>query len=133
MLQILLGKNLTEKLRVIDHDKELQLKSVDSLTKEISSLNIEIDRLKSKKKIEEEDIKHMLKLQEERMSLEKEKFKVQMEREKDAAIAKVKDEYRDKLEQFLVQKNKESDQRFTEILARLPDVNMSITQGRKGK
>lgn len=132
MIQILLGKNLTEKLRVIDTDKENQLKSVDRLTKEISDLTSEIDRLKSKKKIEEEDLKHMLKIQEERLALEKQKFEVQKEREKDTAIAKVKDEYRDKLEQFLVQKNKESDQRFTEILAHLPDVSMAITQ-KKGR
>lgn len=132
MLQLIFGKNLTEKLRVIDTDKEDAIKSRDVLQKEVSRLQVEVEQLKSKKKIEEEDIKHMIKMQEEALAVEKQRYELKLMQEKDTAIARVKDEYRQKLEGWLIDKNKESDSRFQMILERLPNVNMSIKQSTRG-
>lgn len=134
MLQVFLGKNLTEKLRLIDADKEDAIKTRDALQKEVSGLKLQVEELRSKKKIEEEDIMHMIKMREEALAIEKQRFELQMTQEKDAAIASVKDAYREKLEGWLIDKNKESDNRFEQILERLPNVNMSIKQdSRRGK
>lgn len=128
MFQIIFGKNLAEKLKAIDEEKEYLLKTISSLRSEEIKLKSQIEELKSKKKIEEEDIKHMIKMREEMFSIEKQKFEARVEKEKDSEIAKVKDAHRDKLEKFLVDKNKEADARFAEILARLPNINMEINK-----
>ena len=119
----------------------------ESLRKEIANLKTELDSsvgeadkakaelrtvkdnladLKLKKKIEEEDIKHMVKMKEERNEVENEKKLLGMERDKDKAIAEVKDNYRDKLEEFLKTQVKDTKEMYTEILGRLPDVKVKL-------
>lgn len=130
MFQIITGKNLIEKLRIVDRDKESLIKTNEQLAKEAADLRLEVQGLKTKRKIEEEDIKHMLKMKEEALAIEKQKFELATEKAKNAEVAQVKDNYRDKLEAFLVQKNNEGDKRFAEILERLPNVTMAIKQNK---
>lgn len=132
MLTIIFGrKNLADKIQAIETEKNDLLKQIWQLKDDKDKLGREIDTLKSKKKIEEEDIKHMIKIKEEAFEIQKQKYSMDNDKKRDDAIGKIKDEYRDKLENWLIQKGKESDQRFVEILARLPNVNMEIKRGRK--
>ena len=78
------------------------------------------------KKLEEEDIKHMIKMREEAFEVDKQKFELKCEREKDAAIAKVKDDHRDKLEELLHGQIKDGKELYSEILSRLPNVNVRL-------
>ena len=100
--------------------------SIKALTKEKTKLETDVEKLKATKKREEEEIKHHLKLGEEKQKVENERFQLKCEREKEAAIAKVKDEYRDKLEKRLETEIANIKGMYGEILERLPNVNVRL-------
>lgn len=131
MIQVIFGKNLAEKLRVIEQEKEDLVKSRDKLRDEISSLKAEVRDLQLKRKIEEEDIKHMIKLEREQLELEKQKFQNQQELKTMQEIGKVRAEYAVKIENHLISKNDEANERYSQILERLPNISMELV--RKGR
>lgn len=98
----------------------------DKLREQVRSLKDDIESLKSKKKIEEEDIKHMVRLKEERMEVANQKKELEMEREKDTAIAAVKDDYRDKLEGRLEKEVVNMKEMYGQILERLPNISAKV-------
>jgi prefoldin subunit 5 len=106
--------------------QELQA-DYDRLFRERMELKTELEDLKLKRKTEEEDIKHMVRMKEERMAVDLEKKTVAIERERDATIAKVKDEYRDKMEKQLSEETKNIKEMYGQILQRLPNVNVKLT------
>jgi hypothetical protein len=106
---------------------------VAGLKKEKLKLTEEVEKLKIDKKIADEDIRHMVKMKEGKLQLEFDKKAVEAEREKEAAIAKVKDEYRDKMEQRLIKEGENIKEMYTEILKRLPDVNVALGNAFKEK
>lgn len=94
------------------------------LRAEIQDLKNELATLKHEKKIAEEDIKHMIRLREERLEVEAEKKQLEREREKQDAIAAVKDQYRDKLEKRLQTEVDNIKAMYAQILERLPKVSV---------
>lgn len=107
--------------------------SIEDLLEEKIQLKDSVVELRGKlkevqqdKKLEEEDIKHMIKMREEAFEVDKQKFELKCEREKDAAIAKVKDDHRDKLEELLHGQIKDGKELYSEILSRLPNVNVRL-------
>lgn len=104
-----------------------ELKSTNkSLEKEKKTLKEEVADLKLKKKIEDEDIKHLVKLKQEQQEVEFAKRTVQMDGEKAEAIAEVKDKYRDKMEEQLKAETDNIKTMYGEILKRLPNVNVKL-------
>jgi len=103
-------------------ERDTSTKEATSARQELRKVKEELVEVKHQKKIEEEDIKHMVKMKEERTAVENEKKLLEMEREKDKAIAEAKDEFRDKLEGFLQTQVKDTKDMYSEILKRLPDV-----------
>lgn len=97
------------------------------LLDEIAELTSKNKQLTLEKKMSDEDIAHMVKMSEEVAALEKQKYVVQIEGEKSEAILKVKDEYRDKLEEFLKTQIKDGKDAYEKILSRLPDVNVKLS------
>jgi len=97
------------------------------LKREKAKLTDDLDQLKLKHKIEEEDIKHMVKLKMERNDLDFERKCMEAERAKDDAIAAVKDEYRDKTETQLVDQKNDIMELNSQILERLPNVRAKLT------
>ena len=75
----------------------------------------------------EEDIQHMVKMKEEKNALELEKEKIRLQGEQAERIAKVKDEYRDKVEKGLEKQNDNLKTMYGQILERLPDVKVKLT------
>jgi peptidoglycan hydrolase CwlO-like protein len=114
-----------KKVEELKTDKKRLEDTVDSLEKEKKQLKETVEDLKLKKKMEEENIKHMIKIDRERKDLEVEKEMVRLGKEKDEAIAKVKDEYRDKVENDLKQQVTNMKDMYGEILARLPNYNVN--------
>ncbi len=86
----------------------------------------EVEDLKSKKKIEEEKIKHLVKLKDEKREIEFQRREMKIEAEKDIEVAKVKDTYRDKLEENLITQKDDIKSMYSEILARLPNINARL-------
>ena len=101
-------------------------KKVEDLTDERIKLKERVEDLKLAKKVSEEDIKHMTKMKEERLQIELEKKVMEAEKAKDKAIAAVKDEYRTKLEQNLVEQKDDILKMYSQILERLPDINARL-------
>jgi len=123
-----LGKRITQL-----EDRCLVLTKVrDNLQDENAKLGSENEELRQKKQMDEEMIAHKLKMREESVALDADKRVSAAERkaarEKDDGIAKVKDKYRDKLENQLEKRGDEMKAMYGQILKRLPDVSMAITK-----
>lgn len=99
---------------------------VNQLEKEKKGLIEEVEKLKLKKKLEDEDIKHMVKINEERLNIEHEKKVMETEKKKDVEVAKVKDDYRNKMELNLEKQIGNMKEMYGEILERLPNVNVKL-------
>jgi hypothetical protein len=113
---------LKTEIKELEEKLEASVKDASQTRTELRIVTDQLADLKLKKKIEEEDIKHMVKMKEERNEVENEKKLLEMEREKDKAIADAKDKFRDKLESFLQEQVKDTKDMYGEILQRLPDV-----------
>jgi hypothetical protein len=98
----------------------------ETLRQQIAEAKGQLADLKATKQAEENEIKHGLKMERERMDLEKQKHEAKCEREKESAIALVKDQYRDKMENELREQIKRGESLYKEILGRLPDVNVKL-------
>ena len=107
-------------------DLKTNLGERDRLRDQVRTLKDEIAGLKAQKKIETEDIKHMVRMKEERAEVENDKKRLEMEREKDSAIADVKDDYRNKMEDRLELEVRNMKEMYGQILARLPDISAKV-------
>jgi len=93
---------------------------------QISKLKEELEDLKLKKKIEEEDIKHMVRIKQEKLEIEHEKAVNKAKSDAEQTIGEVKDQYRDKMELFLQKQVQDVKEMYGQILKRLPDVNVRL-------
>lgn len=105
---------------------------IDGLRTERRTLKDEVEDLKSKRKVEDEQLKHLLKIKEEKMDLEFQKKVHDAEVKKQNEVAAVKDQYRDKVEAELKSRHSQLQEMYGQILARLPDVNVALS-GKVGK
>jgi len=105
------------------------------LTDENAELTSENKKLKQTKQMGDEMIAHKLKMREEQVEIDANKrisdAEQKAEKKTITEVAKTKDEYRDKLENQLEKRGDELKDMYSEILARLPDVNLAITQKNK--
>lgn len=100
--------------------------SLERLKEKIAEKNAELHEVTLKKKAEDDQLKHMIKMKEEKIEVEKEKFQAKLAREKDQAVAKVKDEYRNKIEDNLNGQIKSTEKLMKDILDRLPNVTARL-------
>jgi len=112
-----------KKLKGDIEDTELKL---SNLVKHKIELNNEIEELKLKRKIEEEDLKHLIKIREERLEIEFEKRKLAEDAKNQEKIHIISNEYKDKVEKFLIENVEKSERMYSELLVRLPDVNVRL-------
>ena len=91
---------------------------------EVRSLKEQIEDLKLKKKIEEEDIKHLVKIKIEQNEIEFQRKVMEQDRVKEAEIGRVKQEYADKLQVRLELEVKNIKDMYGEVLRRLPEIKM---------
>lgn len=98
-------------------------KTINGLKDDKKELQESVENLKLKKKMETEDIKHMVRMKMERAEVLNEKKVLEFEREKDKAIADVKDKYRDKLEKGLTKQLDDMRGMYDSVLKRLPDMS----------
>ena len=107
------------------NNKESNLKEiVEKLESERAELKREVLDLKAQKNIEEETIKHLSKIKDEKRDLEYRKKEMDLKDAHADDLSNVKDEYRDKLESDLRAQKNEFRKMYTEILNRLPNINV---------
>ena len=113
---------------LVEPEKKTEIETLqedyDTSRELIYKLKEEIADLKIEKKVTEEDIKHMVRLREERIAVENEREALKRDREKETAIAKIKDDYRNKMEQRLQTEVERIKEMYSEILQRLPKVSV---------
>lgn len=119
------NKIVNEKVTELEGETKGLKRTIKGLETEKKELKEEVGDLKLKKKMEEEDIKHMIKIDRERKDIALEKEKLKLTGEKDSAIAKVKDTYRDKTEKQLEKQLTDMREMYGEILTRLPNYNVN--------
>lgn len=98
----------------------------DSLNDSLLKVRNELSDLKAQRKREDEDIRHLVKIKESKLDIDFQKKDLAREKEKQDAIAKVKDEYRDKMETELQKQLERMQGMYGEILGRLPNVNVRL-------
>lgn len=111
-----------ERDTIIDNHQHLK----QTLQQEINTLKDQLSDLERKRKHEEEDIAHLVKIKESKLDIEFQKRVQENDAAKEKAIAKVKDEYRDKLEKQLREETARIEKMYGEILARLPNINVKL-------
>lgn len=98
----------------------------EGLITERRELKEEVADLQLKKKIESEDIEHMVKMKLEAADIDKQKFEIKITGEKNDAIHKVKEEHQEKLTEILEQQIKQGEERYAQILEKLSTVNVDL-------
>ena len=101
-------------------------KERDTLNDSLLSVRNQLAELRQKRKMEDENIRHLVKIKEEGAEIAFQKKTVELERQQQEAIARVKDDYRDKQESTLKTQIESGDKRFKEILSRLPNVQVRL-------
>ena len=99
---------------------------VEGLRGDVQKAEHELSTVKHQKKMEDEDIKHMVKISKEKQELELKRKVMDCESEKERAIATVKDEYRDKMESRLQKEVDNMKEMYGQILERLPNVTARL-------
>jgi len=127
--QLRLVQRIDELASNVDH----LISQRDLLLTENSELKAENKSLAQKRKMEDEMIAHKLKMREETVDIKFQQKAQEIQRDADEMIASVKNEYRDKLEAQLEGRGNELREMYSEILARLPDINVQLSGGVKPK
>jgi len=108
--------------------KDLRI-SVKAMIKEKREVNEELEELKLKKRLEQEEIKHLTKLHKEKMESDLDKHKIKMEREKMEQLNKFKEEQRQQLVDSLTKFHEKMEEKFSSELANLKDVLALLMKG----
>jgi len=118
--------NLIKKVESLEATKRFLENEKEGLEMELQGLRKDIDLAENKRKIEEEDLKHMIKMAEERNEIKLEKKVMENDKQKAKEIADVKDKYRDKLEKRLQTEVDNIKEMYGQILERLPTVTARL-------
>ena len=99
----------------------------DDLKCKVEQLEKQIRGLEHDHKLADEDIKHMVKIKEEQLEIVFEKKMLDQERITQESVARVKDQYQDKMEEHLTKQADNVRGMYDEILKRLPDINVELS------
>ena len=119
-----------EELVSLDEKIERLNREKSNLRETIENLTVEKRKLQLTRDIEIRDIKHMVKIKEEKLDIQFEKksgeFERNLQRASDKEILAVKNKYRDKVEKLLEKGHEDLRGRYSEILERLPNIDVAI-------
>ncbi len=107
--------------------------------KALRSTKEELEELKLKKRLEAEEIKHMVRINEEKNKQELDNEKIKLQREFAEMVTQLKDQNRRELEESLKTFHGKMESRFSEelknlkevyglLMQRLPNVNLTLTK-----
>jgi chromosome segregation ATPase len=131
---------LNDDIDSLKGDQEQAEFEADRSKQEARKLKEEVADLKLAKKIETEDISHLVKITEERKDLELDRKALELEREKDVEVQIIKEEcateikeiretYAQKQEDTLQEQIENGNKMFTEVMERLPNINGMVDVG----
>lgn len=114
--------------------KEIEVLSVElkdleiRKEKDIERIKSELASLQSKKKIEEEEIKHLIKMKEEKLLLDISRKDVELQKVYTQREMDLQNIYHDKVLATIEESRRESKDLYAQIMARLPNVNLEINK-----
>ena len=114
------------KLEKLQQEKVELKKEIKKLETDIRKAKDDLADTKHEKKMSDEDIKHMVKIAKEKDELTLKRKIMDVESEKEKAIAEVKDTYRDKMEERLQKEVEGIKEMYGQILERLPNVTARL-------
>lgn len=107
-------------------DHEVVLRELNSTKAELRRTKDQLEDVKLKKKIEEEDLKHLTKIKLEQTEIEFQKRVMAIEKQKDSEVMSLKQGYADKMQVRLEKETESIKEMYGQILQRLPDVNVRM-------
>ena len=120
---------LTRELETLQEEIGSANEKLVDLRTDKRTLEEEVHQLKHEHKLEKENIKHMVKIKEEKNEVELAKKEVALEREKHDEIEKIKDEYRDKLEKFLTKQIADQKDTHEKLMEHMPKIEAMFGNG----
>lgn len=124
------GKSIKESVRKATLEA-LRDSDVLKLKEEIYKLKDELEELKITKKIELRDIEHMVKVKEEKQTIELERKTIELERKYQEKEMELLRKGHEKVMELLESGKKDLQEIYGKIIERLPNVTMKITEDRK--
>lgn len=110
-----------------DERKVLGLEEdIKTLEEMVADAKKELAETKHKTKLEKENIQHLTRLNKEKDDVKFLKREQELIGEKQSAIAKVKDEYQDKVVKMMGEEKEGLMKMYEQILQRLPDINARL-------
>ena len=116
-------------LREVLYDGGKGREKIDELNVEVEKLKTEIKNLQLDKRIEEEEIKHLVKMKEEKNLIEMQKKEISLQREFQEKEMSLQSKYHEKVIATIEESRKETKELYSAIMERLPNVNMEIKRG----
>lgn len=104
----------------------------DALVTERRDLKEEVEDLKIKKKIETEDIEHMVTMKLERVELEKDRAIMEAKEDATKKINEAEAKFNNELKEYLRKTIEQGEARYSEILKKLADVQVNVGLGHPG-
>lgn len=120
-LNELLGKEIKEIPEMLE-----EVKKLIGPAEEVSKLKKELKELQLQKTMEQREIEHLVKLKEEKLTVEFEKKEVGLQKEFQAKEMAMQTQYHDKVMVAIEKARKEQQDTYKEIMKRLPNVNVRL-------
>lgn len=122
-------EGLKKALREVLYDGGKGRQKIEELNQEVEVLKVTVKDLELKKRLEEEEIKHLVKMKEEKQLIELQKKEITLQQEFTKKEMELQTKYHDKVLTTIDESRKESKELYTEIMKRLPNVNVDIARG----
>ena len=113
-------------LREVLYDGGKGREKIEQQNMEIEHLKIQIKDLELKKRLEEEEIKHLVKMKEEKQEIEIQKKGIELQKIFQEKEMKLQSTYHDKIIKTIEESRKEARDLYTAIMDRLPNVNVEM-------
>lgn len=113
-------------IREVLYDGGKGREKIEEQNKEIEALKIQIKDLELKKRLEEEEIKHLVKMKEEKIFIETQKKEIELQKHFNEREMELQSKYHDKVLTTIEESRKESRDLYTKIMDRLPNVNVNM-------
>lgn len=107
-------------------DFEKEFASVKELKEKIKSLKEELGDVKLEKRMEEEELKHLVKMKEEKQFVEAKKKELELQEKFNKKEMELLKGHHEKIILSIESQRKESKELYTAIAERLPNVNWNI-------
>lgn len=122
--------NTVKKLKKAQAELKEVRNEIEAVSKAKSTLEKELKELKLDKTIEKRDIAHMIKVKEEKNSLELQREKLDLEKEFIKKESDLNKKHHNAILETTVESQKDLKSMYSEVMKRLPNVNVEVKRSK---